>query len=111
MRLDHLPLVGVELSRLEQDAIRYADLADVVHRARVAKNLGLLRAPADLESQLPGKQADALDVLACLGVTCIDSLREALDQLELTFAQLTRKGVSLDEGSYVARGDGADGSQ
>src|ERR1035437_1108653 len=65
VRLDGLPLLGVELTGLQQDPIGYADLADVVHDARVPERLGLRWAPADVKGEAPPQHAaSGLAVLA-----------------------------------------------
>ena len=61
-------LLGVEQARLEQDAVGDADLADVVQGARVADLLGLVRAHAHDGGQALAQAAEALDVLARVGV-------------------------------------------
>ena len=53
-------LLGVELAGLEQHAVGDADLADVVHGAGVADQLGLVLGGAEPV----GHAADPLDVLA-----------------------------------------------
>src|SRR4051812_8661274 len=66
--LHDLPLLAVELARLEEDAVRDADLADVVEGGRVTQELGLGDAPADRGREPLAEPAHALDVLAGVAV-------------------------------------------
>src|ERR1700685_2415283 len=97
MGTDDRPLLRVEPAALQQYAVGNADLADIVHRAGVAKHLGVGRLPADREGELLAEDADPLDVLAGLGVAELDRVREALDQLALRLAQPAREGIPLDQ--------------
>src|SRR3954452_4546697 len=67
-----LPLAGVETAGLLEDAIRDPDLADVVHGARVPKEVGLALVHAHRERQPVTEGAHPRDVLASLVVARLD---------------------------------------
>ena len=58
------PFAGVELARFEQDGVRNADLADIVHRRRAEHDIGRLRAQAVGFGDQAAVVAHAQDVVA-----------------------------------------------
>ena len=94
-RLHDLPLVVGERARLAQDRVGDRDLADVVHRARVAQDLGLFGIQAGREREPVAQLAHPADVVAGLLVARLDGLAEPLDDLELGGAQLARADADL----------------
>ena len=88
MALHDLALLGVELARLEEDAVGDADLADVVQRARVAQQLGVRDAQPIWRREALAQEAHPLDVRAGVAVARLGRLGEAADDLELRLAQL-----------------------
>ncbi len=86
--LHDLALLGRQRVGLAQDVVGDRDLADVVHRARAAQQLGLVGAQPGRQRELVAQARDPLDVLAGLLVARLDGLAEALDDLQLGRAQL-----------------------
>ena len=80
---------------LVQHAVGDPDLADVVHGARVADEVGLVRRQPGGEGEPLGHLADALEVLARLVVAALGGLREPVHDLELGVAQLGGARVDL----------------
>ena len=123
--LHDLPLGVGERARLAEDRVGDRDLADVVHRARVAQDLGLFGIQAGCEREPVAQLAHPADVVAGLLVARLDGLAEPLDDLELGGAQLARTDADLllepavelagvlaaDRLEQVADHDGRDGRE
>ena len=102
--LHRRPLGRVELARLQQDVVGDADLADVVQRAGVAQQLGLLGVMPDLAREPLAEPAHALDVHAGLGVAPLHGHAEPVGDLALRLGEVGRAlAHALLEQLVVAR--------
>ncbi len=111
--LHHLEFLGRQPARLEQDAIRDADLADVVQRRRLVEQLdGFIiqrRRKARVRAQRLGQRTHitlrALDVIAGLVVARLGQRRHHQDRRILHIAYLLRapRDLLLQEGALVAQ--------
>ena len=88
MPLHDLALVGCERARLEKDAVWYADLADVVHRAGVEYQLAGLIAPADATREQGRSVAHAQDVLARFVVAKLRCAAQAAHDVQPRLSEL-----------------------
>jgi taurine--2-oxoglutarate transaminase len=85
-----LPFVGSERSRLEQDPVRYVQLADVVEHRRPADVGGLLGVETCRPGQLLGHQLDSNDVVAGIGVLGLGAPGEGDHAVALALRDLDR---------------------
>ena len=99
---------GVERARLEQDAVGDADLADVVHRAGVAKELCVTGLPSDGQGETLAEDADSPDVLARVLVSRFRGRRQTCDELEIAVVQLHCERSLFDAGCDVVSADRSD---
>jgi len=92
----HRPaLVLAEASGLEQDAVRYRDLADVVKRRCFAQPPDLHRAQSEPRADLGGEDADALGVLEGAVVAVLDGDGEQLQGFGAGIVELVRSFCDL----------------
>jgi hypothetical protein len=82
------PLGGAQLSRLQQDAVRYAYLPDVVHLARDPDPLAASAIQTCATCQDGAVVAHPMDVLGCVIVAELGGDREPPDGLLLRLASL-----------------------
>jgi len=105
VRLHHQPLLVAERSRLEQDPVGDADLADVVHRARDPDQLGMLGVDAGQACEQGAVEAHPDDVLTGFVIAELGRPREPANRL---FVQPPRLALRrLEPRDRVAQRRGA----
>lgn len=95
MLLHDLPLVGRELARLEQDAVRDAELADVVHRRGLQHQVAFALAHPEAEREQACRVAHAQHVHPRLVISVFAGTPQAADDFEPRFGQLARASLNF----------------
>ena len=80
--LDQLELVGGEASRLREDRIGHAELADVMEESAEAKRIQAFLGQLQLFADRNGDSLYALRVARRVRILCLDRRVQALDRLE-----------------------------
>ena len=90
-----LPLVGVELAWLDQDAVRNADLPDVVHGGRPEKGIHVRLCKAEPPRHRRREAADPEHMLTGILVSVLGRPRQPDDGLERTVPRLLQRFLQL----------------
>ena len=87
MCLHDTPFIGVQLTRLLQDAVGNTDLAHIVHRRRQPDRVDEILVPVQEPGKLCAVQSDSSDVSPGFVVTITGGRDEPEDDLFLCLAQ------------------------